>query len=204
MDTRLSTVTIRVSNLEESRSSSVDSTIMIRDRVYRNRKDVQADVRRWFSEECGNKIDASLFMTPHYMLNLIHADMCSKEGPKTPLDHKDLLKVQIRRADADAFFALKSDKPEFMVTRDTIPNFTYHSTKSQREAASIKFLPSFEDFGNDSDADSIYYKFKSSLESIKQSKDKYIESKLAGHPDNHLEPIARQLLHDSSKFILQM
>ena len=177
---------------------------MVKDRVYRGRSDVAAELDRWFPTEAGQRIDAGLFPTPHLILNLMHADMCSKKAPKIPLDQKDLIKLEIRRSDADAFYALQSDKPEFMITNELCPNFSYKATKTQRDAAAIRFLPSHDDFGNGLDSDSLHFKFKSSLEHIRAERERYIETRLADHPDHRVTSIAKQLLYDSCKFITQM
>ena len=164
VDNQLMATNIRLSNLEDSKNGNVDSAIMVKNKIYRGRADVAAELDMWFPSIAGRKIDAGLFPTPHLILNLMHADICSKKAPKIPLDQKDLIKLEIRRSDADAFYALQSDKPEFMITHELCPNFTYKASKAQRDAAAIRFLPSHEDFGNGLDSDSLHFKFKSSLE----------------------------------------
>ena len=139
----------RLANLEDSKNGNVESAIMIRNKIYRGRADIAAELDMWFLPNTGIKIDAGLFPTPHLILNLMHADICSKRAPKIPLDQKDLIKLEIRRSDADAFYALQSDKPEFMITNELCPNFSYKATKAQRDAATIRFLPSHEDLEMD-------------------------------------------------------
>ena len=204
IESRLTSTNVRVGNLEDSKNGNIESAIMMKDRVYRGRADVRAELDRWFPESDGKRIDAGLFPTPHLILNLIHADICSKQGPKIPIDQNHLIKLQIRRSDADAFFALQSDKPEFMIGNESCPNFSYKATKAQREAASIRFLPSHEDFGNGLDSDSLHYKFKQSLDHIQGERERYIESRLMDHPDHKVMAIAKQLLNDSCKFVKQM
>ena len=177
---------------------------MVKDRIYRGRGDIAAELDNWFPEAQAKRIDAGLFPTPNLILNLMHADICSKKAPKIPLDQKDLIKLEIRRSDADAFYALQSDKPEFMVTTEVCPNFNYKASKSQRDSATIRFLPSHEDFGNGLDSDSLHFKFKTSLEHVKAERDRYIESVLMDHPDHRVLSISKQLLHDSCKFVSQM
>ena len=204
LDNRITATNVRVSNLEDSKSGNIDSAIMVKNQVYRGRADVAAELDRWFPSAEGKRIDAGLFPTPHLILNLMHADICSKKAPKIPLDQKDLIKLEIRRSDADAFYALQSDKPEFMITNELCPNFSYKASKTQRDAAAIRFLPSHEDFGNGLDSDSLHFKFKSSLDHIKGERERYIESRLHDHPDYRVLSIAKQLLDDSCKFITQM
>ena len=204
MDSKLTATNIIVSNIEDSKSGNVDAALMVKNKVYRGRSDVAAELDTWFPPSAGKRIDAGLFPTPHLILNLMHADTCSKKAPKIPLDQKDLIKLEIRRSDADAFYALQSDKPEFMITNELCPNFSYKAVKSQRDAAAIRFLPSHEDFGNGLDSDSLHFKFKSSLEHIKGERERYIESRLGDHPDHRVLSIAKQMLDDSCKFISQM
>ena len=204
VEAQLTAANIRLSNMEDSKNGNVDSAIMVKNKIYRGRADVAAELDIWFPINAGRKIDAGLFPTPHLILNLMHADMCSKKAPKIPLDQKDLIKLEIRRSDADAFYALQSDKPEFMITHELCPNFTYKASKAQRDAAAIRFLPSHEDFGNGLDSDSLHFKFKSSLDHVKGERERYIESRLSDHPDHRVLAVAKQLLDDSCKFISQM
>jgi hypothetical protein len=204
LDVKLTSTNVRVSNLEDSKNGSIDSAVMVKDRIYRGRADVAAELDRWFPEASGKKIDAGSFPTPHLILNLMLADMCSRQAPKTPFDQKDLIRAGIRRSDADAFYALQSDKPEFMITKEACPNFTYSVSKSQRDAAAIPFLPTHGDFGNGLESDSLHFKFKHSLEHVQAERDSYIESRLGDHPDRRVLSIAKQLLNDSCKFISQM
>ena len=204
LENKLGATNVRVGNLEDAKSGNIDSAIMIKDRIYRGRGDINAELDHWFPVAQGKRIDAGLFPTPNLILNLMHADICSKKAPKIPLDQKDLIKLEIRRSDADAFYALQSDKPEFMVTNELCPNFNYKATKAQRDSATIRFLPSHEDFGNGLDSDSLHFKFKTSLEHVKAERERYIESVLMDHPDHRVLAISKQLLNDSCKFISQI
>jgi hypothetical protein len=204
LESKLIDTNVRVGNLEDAKSGNVESAILIKNKVYRGRADISAELAGWFPEASGKKIDAGLFPTPHLLLNLIHADICSKKAPKAPMEQRDLLRSGIRRSDADAFYALQSPKPEFMISSDVCPNFNYKTSEAQRKKATIKFLPSHEDFGNGTDGESLHSKFKESLEHIKGERERYIDSKLSDHPDPRVLSISKQLLNDSCKFITQM
>jgi hypothetical protein len=204
LDSKMTATNVRVSNLEDAKNGTIDSALMVKGRVYRGRSDIRAELDKWFPEAAGKRIDAGLFPTPHLILNLIHADICSKQGPTLPIDQNHLIKHQIRRSDADAYYALKSAKPEFMLGKDICPNFSYKATKAQREAAKMKFLPSHEDFGNGLESDSLHYKFKQSLQHIRGERERYIESVLGDHPDYKVISVAKQLLEDSCKFVTEM
>jgi hypothetical protein len=204
LEAQLIDTNVRVGNLEDAKSGNVESAILIKNKVYRGRADIAAELAGWFPEASGKKVDAGLFPTPHLLLNLIHADICSKKAPKAPMEQRDLLRSGIRRSDADAFYALQSPKPEFMISSEVCPNFNYKTSEAQRKKATIKFLPSHEDFGNGIDGESLHSKFKESLEHIKGERERYIESKLSDHPDPRVLSISKQLLNDSCKFITQM
>jgi hypothetical protein len=204
IDDRLTSANIRLGNLEDAKNESIESAILLKNKIDRGQADVVAQLDEWFPEALGKKIDAGLFPTPHLLLNLMHADMCSKSGPKIPLDEKDLVRSGIRRSDADAFYALKRDKPHFLTTKDLCPNFAYKATEAQKKKALITFLPSHEDYGNGLDSDSLHYMFKQSLDHVRGERERYIESNLSDHPDHRLLSISKQLLDDSCKFIRQM
>jgi hypothetical protein len=203
LEEKVTASSIRIGNLEDAKNGNIDSAVMVKDRIYRGRNDIAAELDGWFTN-LNKHIDAGLFPTPHLILNLMHADMCSKTGPKIPLDQRDMIRHSIRRSDADAFYALQSDKPEFMITKDLCPNYIYKTTSAQKSSAAFKFIPSHEDFGNGLDSDSLHYKFKSSLEYVKGKTDRYIESSLGDHPDHRAYTVAKQLLDDSCKFVSQM
>ena len=203
LDDKIIAASVRIGNLEDAKNGNIDAAVMVKDRIYRGRQDIMSELDGWFKNQ-GKEIDAGLFPTPHLILNLMHADMCSKTGPKIPLDQRDMIRHGIRRSDADAFYALQSDKPEFMITKDLCPNFIYKTTSAQKSAATFKFIPSHEDFGNGLDSDSLHHKFKSSLDYVKGKSDRYIESSLGDHPDHRAYTVAKQLLDDSCKFISQM
>ena len=204
LNSKITTTNIRISNLEDAKNGNIESAIMVKGRVYRGRADIRAELDKWFPEEAGKRIDAGLFPTPHLILNLIHADICSKQGPSLPIDQNHLIKHQIRRSDADAYYSLKSAKPEFMLGKDVCPNFSYKATKAQRDAAKMKFLPSHEDFGNGLESDSLHYKFKQALHHIRAERERYIESVLGDHPNFKVISVAKQLLDDSCKFVTEM
>jgi hypothetical protein len=204
LDDKITSTTIRLGNLEDAKNGNIESAILIKNKIYRGRADIMAQLDDWFPVESEQKIDAGLFPTPYLILNLMHADMCSKRGPKIPLDEMALVKNSIRRSDADAFYSLKKDKPMFFITKELCPNFAYRSSEAQKKKALIPFLPSHEDFGNGLDSDSLHYMFKQSLEHVRSERERYIETSLNDHPDLRALSVAKQLLDDTCKFIRQM
>jgi hypothetical protein len=205
LDSRLVSTNVRLSNLEDAKNGNVDSVILLKNCIYQGRSDIAAKLNKWFPEESNKKIDAGLFPTPHLILNLVHVDICSRTSSSTPLLERDLLRSGLRRSDADAYYTLKSDKPFFMADKDPCPNFSYSVTEAQQKVATIKFLPSYQDFGNGLDSNSLYHKFKTSLSHVKSESGRYIKSILSDHPDHQvLISISKQLLDDSCKFVSQM
>ena len=134
---------------------------------------------------------------------MMYADMCSKRYATIDLQVKDFKNLGINRPDATAYYALQTDKPDFMVATSPCPSHLVKATKQVRDAAPLKFIPSFSDFGTSSDSESMQYRFKQSLEHIRDKQEKYIESRLEDHPNREVMEIATQLLADSCKFITQ-
>jgi hypothetical protein len=143
-------------------------------------------------------------MTPHYLLNLVHADMCNKSHPVTEFTMKDLKTLNINRPNSTAYSSLQSSKPDFMKSTVACPNHSQKASKSDREASSLKFIPSFEDFGSSSDSETLHYRFKESLDHVKGSQEKYLEAKFEDYSDGKVLGVAKQLLDDSCKFVVQM
>ena len=112
-------------------------------------------------------VECGCFMTPHYLLNLVHADMCNKPYPTTEFTVKDLKSLEINRPNSTAYSALQLSKPEFMKTTLACPNHAQKASKTVREALSLKFIPSFKDFGSSSDSETLHYRFKEALAHVK-------------------------------------
>ena len=89
--TRMSTIEskvtgalVRLSNLEDTKNGTIESALMIKSFVFRNRSDMTAWCATQSPENSARKtVECGCFMTPHYLLNLVHADMCNKAYPRT-------------------------------------------------------------------------------------------------------------------------
>jgi len=176
---------------------------MIKDEVFRSRSDISAWADKHFSSTAGISIESGCFMTPHYLLNLIRWDMCSSRG-KTELSAKDMKVLGVKLADALAFFALQSTKPEFMLTKEACPSHKQVCSKTIRDGASIKFIPSFADFGSSSDSGMLHHRFKESLRQVKEAQKLYIVDRLENLANRVVQDIAIQLLDDSARFVVGM
>ena len=194
----------RISNLEDAKNSNVESAILIKEQVFRGRSDICAWLDRHFPLESDKAIEGGCFPSPHYILNLVTADMCSRNYPKIPLEEKDLSRMGIKRPDATSYFALQTDKPDFMLTTSPCPSHVYKANKVDRDKAPFKFIPSYSDFGRSSDSESLHHRFKVLLHHVSQRQEKYIESRLADHGDSKVYDISKQLLADSLKFVTEM
>jgi len=161
--------------------------LMIKEEVFRSRLDISAWADKHFSESAGISIESGCFMTPHYLVNLIRWDMCSSRG-KTELTVKDMKALGVKQADALAFFALQSAKPEFMLTKEACPSHKQVCSKTIRDGASIKFIPSFADFGSSSDSGTLHHRFKESLRQVKEVQKLYVADRL--------EHLADRVVHD--------
>ena len=73
-----------------------------------------------------------------------------------------------------------------------------------KEALSLKFIPSFEDFGSSSDSETLHYRFKEALAHVKEAQEKYLESRLRDLSNGKVLGVVKQLLDDSCKFVVQM
>ena len=204
LETRLVNSLLRLSNLEDAKSGSIESAIMVKNNVFRGRRDVGAWTDRHFPLEHSKNIECACFSTPHFILNMMYADMCSKRYASIDLQVKDFKNLGINRPDATAYYALQADKPDFMVATSSCPSHSLKASKQVKDSAPLKFIPSFADFGTSSDSESMQYRFKQSLDHVRDKQDKYIESRLEDHPNREVLDIANQLLSDSCKFITQM
>jgi hypothetical protein len=203
IENRLVNSLLRLSNLEESKAGSIESAIMVKNEVFRGRNDISAWCDKFFPEESDAKIECGCFPTPHYILNLMYADMCSKRHVAIELQMKDFKTFAVSRPDATAYYSLQADKPDFMLATSSCPSHSVKVSKAVKEAAPFIFIPSFADFGSSSDTDSMQHRFKKSLEHTQDKQEKYIESRLDGQSRTVID-IANQLLSDSCKFIRQM
>jgi hypothetical protein len=177
---------------------------MVKNEVFRGRKDVFAWAEKQFPSDKEKPVECGCYMTPHYMLNMMYADMCSKRFASIDLQVKDFKTYGVSRPDATAFYSVQVDKPDFMTATTQCPSHVVKAIKSVRDALPMKFIPSFADFGSSSDAESMNYRFRQSLDHIRDKQEKYIESRLEDHPNREVMEIANQLLSDSCKFITQM
>ena len=204
IENRLINSLMRLSNLEESKAGSIESAIMVKNEVFRGRRDIAAWTQKHFPVESDQNIEGACFTTPHFLLNMMYADMCSKRYASIDLQVKDFKNLGINRPDATAYYALQADKPDFMVATTCCPSHSVKASKQVRDAAPLKFIPSFADFGTSSDAESMQYRFKQSLEHVRDKQEKYIDSRLEYHSNREVIDIASQLMNDSCKFITQM
>jgi len=173
---------------------------MIKEEVFRSRGDISAWADKHFSATTGISIESSCFMTPHYLLNLIRWDMCSSRG-KTEFSAKDIKVLGVKQADALAFFALQSTKPEFMLTKEARPTHKQVCSKTIHDGDSIKF---FTNFGSSSDSGTLHHRFKESLRQVKEAQKLYIADRLEHLADRVVHDIAIQLLDDSARFVAEM
>ena len=194
----------RIANLEESKHSNVESAILIKDQIFRGRKDISAWLDKQFPEEENKSIEGGCFVTPHYILNLISADMCSSNFPKILLGDKELVRMNLKRPDATSYYALLTDKPDFMLTSKQCHGHVYKASKTEIEKSLFKFIPSYQDFGRSSDSESLHHRFRRSLWHVAERQERYIESRLADYKGGKAFGIAKQLLDDCLNFVREM
>ena len=196
--------TARVSNLEQAKSGKIESALLMKNQIFRSRDDVAAWAELHFPTSLGKTIEGACFPSLHYIFNIVTADMCGKSSPKIALEDKDLNRLGVRKPDASAFFAIQADKPDFMLSATSCPSYSYKASKSEKDKAMIRFIPSFEDFGNNSDSGSLHHRFKTSLKHTKSKQRKYIESRLDNHPNREVKDISLQCLEDSCDMVFMI
>ena len=79
-----------LSGLEDAESGAIESALMVKDFIFRNRSDVTAWCAEQFPVSMRRTVECGCFMTPHYLLNLLHVDMCNKPYPTMEFTVKDL------------------------------------------------------------------------------------------------------------------
>ena len=181
LEAKVTALEIRLAHLEQAKSGNVECAMFVKHKIFRGRSDVIAWLDQQFLTTTNTSIEAACFSTPHMIFNLVSSDMCGLAYPKLDLKESDLAKLRIKRSDAIAFYALLQDRPDFMISNSVCPMHTYKSSKSERDKASIKFVPTYADFGMSSDPDTLHYKFKTSLHLIRERQESYIESRLGHH-----------------------
>jgi hypothetical protein len=204
IEMKVTNLAIRVANLEEVKSGTLESAILLKNRVFRGRADVIAWIDEKFPLLNDTVVEAACFSTPHLIFNLVSSDMCGLAYPKLDLKESDLAKFNVKRSDAIAFYTLLKDRPDFMLSGNVCAMYTYKSSKSDREKSPIKFIPTYQDFGNSSDPDTLHHKFKASLHLIKERQEGYIESRLGHHSSRETYEISKQLLDDSTRFVSEI
>lgn len=130
--------------------------------------------------------------------------MCSSTRGKTELSPKDMRALGVKQADALAFFALQSTKPEFMLTKESCPSHKQVCSKTIRDAVPFKLIPSFANFGSSSDSASLHHCFKESLRQVKEAQKLYISDRLDNLSDRSVQDIAIQLLNKSCRVVSKM
>jgi hypothetical protein len=159
---------IRVANLEEIKSGTLESAILLKNWVFRGRADIIAWIDDKFPLIDDTVVEAACFSIPHLIFNLVSFNMCGLAYPKLDLKESNLAKFKVKPSDAIAFYTLLKDRPHFMLSGSVCSMYTYKSSKSDREKSPIKFIPTYQDFGNSSDSDMLNHKFKASLHLIKE------------------------------------
>ena len=137
-------------------------------------------------------------------MRLLHDPTLPTQSSTSEFTVKDLKTLEVNRPNSTAYSALQSSKPEFMKTTVACPNHAQKASKTVREASSLKFIPSIEDFRSSSDSETLHYRFKEALAHVKGAQEKYLESRLEDLSNGKVLGVAKQLLDDSCKFVVQM
>ena len=137
IESRLVNSPLRVSNLEEAKSGSIESAILVGNEVFRGRRDIAAWCQKHFPLEKEKNIECAYFSTSHYILNMMYADMCSKCYASIDLQAKDFKNLGVNRPDAAGCYALQANRPDFMVASVHCPSHVVKVSEQVRDAAPI-------------------------------------------------------------------
>ena len=107
--------TAQIANLEQAKFGEVESTLLMKSQIFSSRDDVTAWADRHFPLNLGKTIEGGCFPSLLYIFNINTADMCGKITLKNVMEDKDLNRLSVCKPDATAFFAIQSDKPDFML-----------------------------------------------------------------------------------------
>jgi len=91
-----------------------------------------------------------------------------------------------------------------MLTKESCPLHKQVCSKTIRDGAFIKFIPSLADFGSSSDSGTLHHRFKESLRQVKEAQNLYIADRLEHLANRVVHDVAIQLLDDSTRFVAEI
>ncbi|GFH51703.1 predicted protein [Chaetoceros tenuissimus] len=187
---------VRIRELEAASETSDDAqTVAVKGNLIKQRADVQALIQKWFGTE---RVPLGCFVTPHLMWNLVFAHLMNHiNGMVLPINDTNLNRMAIVKADAEAFYSLKTARPELFTSTEYIPSHGYKAKAEVRRHSLFKVIPSAKDFGVLSDHNGIQYKIRKAVEDVKTEKKLFIEAQLQSR--SNLDPfhLAIEMLNDT-------
>ena len=101
---------LRLSGLEDAKSGAIERALMVKEIIFFSCSDVTAWCTLQFPVSLHRTVEYGCFMTPHYLLNLVHAYMCNKPYPATEFTMKNLKTLEVNHPNSTAYSALQSFK----------------------------------------------------------------------------------------------
>ena len=158
----------------------------------------QLDVEALLEKELPSKyVPVSCFVCPYILLDFVHRylfdELNQSVSDRTKCDDRGL-----ELFDYWAGEAKQKIVPSLLASTKTIQGVNYKHSPSLK--FKLPFLPSYEDFGDDTKPDSIYYRLLAALESAEKALENNINLML-GHCKTDLVLLCKRMLARSVKFV---
>ena len=158
----------------------------------------QLDVEALLEKELPSKyVPVSCFVCSYILLDFIYCylfdELTQSMSNRTKCDDRDL-----ELFDYWAGEAKQKIMPSLLASTKTIQGVNYKHSPSLK--FKLPFLPSYEDFGDDTNPDSIYYRLLGALESAEKALENNINLML-GHCKTDLVLLCKRMLSRSVKFV---
>ena len=158
----------------------------------------QLDVEALLEKELPSKyVPVSCFVCPYILLDFVYRylfdELNQSVSDRTKCDDRGL-----ELFDYWAGEAKQKIVPSLLASTKTIQGVNYKHSPSLK--FKLPFLPSYEDFGDDTNPDSIYYRLLGALESAEKALENNINLML-GHCKTDLVLLCKKMLSRSVKFV---
>ena len=184
----------RLDRLERAHAGaggSGDQTVFFGSHVFRAKRDLSAFLEEFLGL---GYLPSGLFVSPHQILNAIHAELShSLPGMK---DFKALKDLKVTTRDYHATTAALRNKPTVFESKRLE---THAYTTPCATACRFKAIPSYAEWGLKSDTDSLYHKFSRELDRFEGSMQSAVASEFSDYPT--LQIMAASMLAKSTRFV---
>ena len=183
-----------LSELRDKVYGSGGATYVFEGRPVRSQLDVEALLEK---ELPSKYVPVSCFVCPYILLDFVYRYLFDEFS----LSVSDRTKCDDRGLEMFDFWAGEAKQkivPSLLSTTKTIQGVNYKHAPSLKYK--LPFLPSYEDFGDDTKPESIYYRLLTALESAEKALENNIDLML-GNCKVDLVLLCKKMLSRSSKFV---